>query len=1204
MKFISQRRPTVPAVPPFKDDADICQQLMSRYSTSTAPQHRHLLATAAAIRSILTAESLPLTPPAYFAAAIDNLSNSKSLDSTAVAALLSLFSIVLPLIQEKSINEEKASEAVGVLVGMLEAREGLAVGTLSGAVKCLGVLLVRFCDLEVWDSVKLGFETLLKFSVDKRPKVRKSAQDCMEKLFRSFQSAAVINEAGKLVLSLLTCLWVLKSVLQGLLMPSGAVINEAGKLVLLLLRSYMPVAVKVCASRIIHTSESEISLNHEHLEVLHLLNLLRLVGGNLSDKVSLKVLLELCKLMCQNFSALTRHVLTVIEAIFEAGRDKIIGPQLENIINCLSLYISVGENNPTDTLVLATKLLKMAFDKLSAGGYCSSLRNVRGIVGSLAGLLTCESAAASQASEILKQVIKQYIDRDTFLSEDNQSFRRLNQESEEAESIRETCSILENNMSSCNGILNEHLLGVISVLLRKLGDVSFIFMKSVVVKLADLMNYAVQNVLETNHLRSCIGSAIVAMGPEKILMLIPISINGEDFTCSNTWLIPILNDYIVGASLGYYMDHIVPLAKSFQRASRKVKNSVTGEDLQAHAHDLWSLLPAFCRYPVDGHEKFRSLAKLLIKLLNKDSSMHQHIAFALQVLVNQNRDILVSEENSCDSDIIALKDSCLELRVCPIYSKKMAKKNIKAMASGSIELLQALADLFVHSLPEKRLKMKDAIEYLVSIVDPSITKNIFMLLLRRFNFANDGGEFEDKNSCDILSDQEGNPAEEKGNPSAREKDIQRCVMLELASAFIHGAQEDLVVLIYSFISFSFSGTNKVGHCEAYKTLSRILEEHAWFCSSRNVELIDLLLGLKPSADPLSVKYRFTCLQILMVQALEMNLEEENTKTFVMLNEIIVALKDAKDEARKVAYDTLLAISSSLRSSFCTNSGESYYKLINMIMGYLSGSSPHIKSGAVSALSVVVYNDADTCCRMPNLVPSLMSLLQDKAVEVIKAVLGFAKVLVSCLQAKDLQTFIPDIINGVLPWSSVSRHHFREKVTVILEIIIRKYGFPELEIVTPEKYRSFVKTVFQNRRHKPASKDMEPSPEDSSDKRAEKQKQKQKRKKSSYVPDKSGSLHHIKRDGTGREADVPSNSKESRGSIGDGDGPKGVKRARNLEKDRSQWKVGNKSNKGTRVQKRKLEHEGTSGQGKVAFKRRDSALKLQRPRKDGKTKTSG
>lgn len=54
-----------------------------------------------------------------------------------------------------------------------------------------------------------------------------------------------------------------------------------------------------------------------------------------------------------------------------------------------------------------------------------------------------------------------------------------------------------------------------------------------------------------------------------------------------------------------------------------------------------------------------------------------------------------------------------------------------------------------------------------------------------------------------------------------------------------------------------------------------------------------------------------------------------------------------------------------------------------IIGYLSGPSPHIKSGVVSALSVLVYSDPNICVTMPDVFPSVMELLHSKAIEVIK-----------------------------------------------------------------------------------------------------------------------------------------------------------------------------------------------------------------------------
>lgn len=65
------------------------------------------------------------------------------------------------------------------------------------------------------------------------------------------------------------------------------------------------------------------------------------------------------------------------------------------------------------------------------------------------------------------------------------------------------------------------------------------------------------------------GSAVIAMGPEKLLAVLPVSVDASDLTCSNIWLIPILKDYVSGSSLGFFIDNIVPLAESFQEASQK-----------------------------------------------------------------------------------------------------------------------------------------------------------------------------------------------------------------------------------------------------------------------------------------------------------------------------------------------------------------------------------------------------------------------------------------------------------------------------------------------------------------------------------------------------------------------------------------------------------------------------------------------------------
>lgn len=71
--------------------------------------------------------------------------------------------------------------------------------------------------------------------------------------------------------------------------------------------------------------------------------------------------------------------------------------------------------------------------------------------------------------------------------------------------------------------------------------------------------------------------------------------------------------------------------------------------------------------------------------------------------------------------------------------------------------------------------------------------------------------------------------------------------------------------------------------------------------------------------------------------------------------------------------------SELHLTLSSSSSFSFLK----IMGYLSGASPHIMSGAVAALSLLIYEDPSLYISVPDLMPSVLILLQSKASEVIK-----------------------------------------------------------------------------------------------------------------------------------------------------------------------------------------------------------------------------
>ncbi|KAG8367013.1 hypothetical protein BUALT_Bualt16G0028200 [Buddleja alternifolia] len=1048
----------VEATQSFDANADICQQLLTRYAHSSAAHQRHLCATAAATRSIIQSSSLSLTPLSYFAATITSLSNSDALDATALAALTSFISIVIPLVRRGEIKPEKAGEAVGVLVRVVEESGG-SIGTSSvrAVVKCVGVLVAEFCDLKEWESVALGFEWLLKFSLDKRPKVRKCAQDCLLTLFKSFESPVISKKASKLIYSLL--------------------------------KDHMLMAVEMSASKIVDGPKKEAMSRPEHQEVLHLLNVLKHTVPYLSLKFRTRTLSELSKILSSKFSAVTRHVFDVISMIFETSGAEVIISSAEDIFNALVSYISLGEKNPADTALFAATLAKTALDKLLDGDISKWTTYFPLLTESLVGLLSSEADIARQASIILRELIDRHVEGKSFLILESQEMEDKATYSAESKAIEATCSVFYNVLSSSSRIPNEHFFSLVAFLFLKLGESSDIFMKRILLKLGDLMNATSAGASDMKHLQDCIGSAVAVMGPEKLLSLLPLSLNTKDFSCSNIWLLPILKKNIVGSSLQFFMEHIVSLAESFEQASRKVKKSVIRQDLQAYAHGCWGLLPAFCRQPSDTHQSFGALAKLLIPFLKKDSFMLDDIAIALQELVNQNKSALTSDQGSVelteDRRTAILDEFPMDLKTRCSYSRKIASKNMKALSSCSRELLQDLTNVLFESPPDTHRHLKGAISCLMSICDSSITKQIFISSLEKFQLLDDVSEHKK-----VESETKVDGEESKAGSAGR--DAKRCLILELASCVVEGSGDDLVNLVFSVIMRALQANDEASQMEAYQTLSRILEKHSWFCSSQYVVVMDLLTGIKSSANITLLRSRFACLQTLLIHALMRDEDEENTKVFSILNEIILTLKDSDEEGRKAAYDALHGISSKLRNSSDVSLDGLYHKFLSMITGYLSGSSPHIKSGVVSALSVLVYSDPDMCITKPDVVPSVLELLHSKSVEIIKAVLGFVKVLVSCLKPNDVQHLLPDIVDGIIRWSSVSRHHFKTKIVVILEILMRKCGPAAVKVLAPEKYKDFMQGVIANRHGKSSSKeggneDTRPELPDSSPSRQQKRK---------------------------------------------------------------------------------------------------------------------
>ncbi|KAM3200327.1 hypothetical protein P3L10_032689 [Capsicum annuum] len=126
---------------------------------------------------------------------------------------------------------------------------------------------------------------------------------------------------------------------------------------------------------------------------------------------------------------------------------------------------------------------------------------------------TCEKT--QDCGHILKELINGRIDGKKFLTGKKQTVDDEALSSSEFEAVKATCLVFEYMLLSSSEYPNDHILAILFVMFLKLGEVLDFCVKGIILKVADWMIVASGGAYDTKNLQECMGSAVIAMGPEK-----------------------------------------------------------------------------------------------------------------------------------------------------------------------------------------------------------------------------------------------------------------------------------------------------------------------------------------------------------------------------------------------------------------------------------------------------------------------------------------------------------------------------------------------------------------------------------------------------------------------------------------------------------------------------------------------------------------
>ncbi|RYR11336.1 hypothetical protein Ahy_B04g068894 isoform B [Arachis hypogaea] len=981
---------------------DFCDSILSRLSGSTKESHLHLCAVVGAMSQELKDQKLPSSPVAYFGAAcssLDRISVEPDPPSHVIGALLTVISLLIPRVPAAVLKKQREFLS-GLVERVLRSLVASEIVMVSG-LKCLSHLLIRRDSVD-WSDVSRLFNELLRFLTDSQPKVRRQSHLCLRDVLLNFQNSSLLASASEGVRKLLQ---------RSILLAGGADANA---------------------------SEGTVGAQ----QVLYILDALKesLPFLSLNDKTT--ILQHYKKLLDLHQPLVTRRITDGLSFLCLYPTSEVPPDPLLELLCSLAHSISSNETSGDGmTFTSTARLLATGMNKIYLRNRDICVVKLPLVFNALKDILASEhEEAIYAATDAFKSMINSCIDARLIMQGVDQISCSNDREPRKSGPtiIEKCCATIESLLDYHYIAVRDRVLQVVSAMFNKLGNSSPYFMRGILKNLVDVQKLHDEDFPFKKQLHECFGSALAAMGPERLLSFIPLNLEAEDLSDANIWLFPILKQYIIGARLNYFKDEILPMIERIREKARKLEKqgfNVSSRNADALAYSLWSLLPSFCNYPVDTAECFVNLQGHLCREIKEEPDVRGIICNSLQLLIQQNKN--AEEANNTDFDG---QDMDKQGLVC--YSQQVAKDNLNVLKSSAKHLLVALADVFLKPSKDDGGCLQRTIGDIASIADNTVVGNLLIRRMREMGKRlKDAGRVDNSQNFSSMQIDEAS------------KEISSLVIkaqyVDFAVSLLPGLTAEGIDALYDVIKPALKDAEGVMQKKAYKALSIILKSSDSFVSSKLKELFELMVEILHSCHFSAKRYRLDCLYFLIIHASksEDSLEDLWRKDVeVFLVEIIIAVKEVNKKTRNRAYDILVQIGHVLGDEERGGNSERLREFFDKVI-------------SAKSLARLLYEFSDLVFPAFDWLKSTYLQLPTENREIIKANLGLLKVLVVKSQAEWLKGQpLQMMVEGLLKWQNSTKNHFKAKVKLLLGMLVTKCGLGAVKDVIPEEHRKLLTNI--------------------------------------------------------------------------------------------------------------------------------------------------
>uniref|UniRef100_A0A803NT89 RRP12-like protein n=1 Tax=Cannabis sativa TaxID=3483 RepID=A0A803NT89_CANSA len=998
------------------DQGDFCNSILARFSDSTQEEHQNLCAVIGTMSQELKDQNMPSSPVAYFGttwSSLNRLLSEPNPPSHVVESFLTILSLLLPRVPV-AVVRKKEELISGPMVRVLQLSSS-TMGSIIAGLKCITHFLI-IKEASSWSDVSQLYGILLNFVTDSRPKVRRQVQLCLRIVLEKFRGKSLGAQASEelTVLFKRFLLFAMDSNPNSSDGPRGA------------------------------------------QEVLHVLDALKDCLPLMPSKYTTEILEHLKPLLAVHNLKLSRRITDCLLLLCLNPDSEVSSKTLLDVLCSLALSVTSNQTETSvDALTFTARLLDAGMVKVYSRNRQLCIVKLPVVFNALRDILVSEHEEATHSAvTTLKSLIHKCID-ESLIKEGVDEIKLMNLSVGSRTSgptiIEKVCSIIESLLGYHYLDVLDPSFQVISSLFDKLGFDSSYLMRGILKSMAEMQKLPDEEFSKRKQLHECLGTALGAMGPQTFLGLLPLNLEAEDLAEVNVWLFPILKQYTIGAHLSYFME-ILDMVRQMKIKSEKLElqgRVYSSRGVNALVYSLWSLLPSFCNYPFDTAQSFKDLVKDLCSALNEETDIRGIICSSLQSLILQNKKIL---ENKNDESDLTDTEPAARQRVMSYYTPHVAADNLSALKESARDLLPVLSTIFLKSRKDDGGSLQSAIGEFASISDKGVVSRLFKNTMQKLlKVTQNAGKAEYSKKSDSMAIDE--PSDESSPSAMRGK------LLDLAASLLPGLNSEEVKLLFTAIKPALQDGEGLIQKKAYKVLSLILKTSDAFLASKLDEMLQLMIEVLPSCNFSAKRHRLDCLYFLIVHVSKVNTEQRRRDIIgSFLTEIILALKEANKKTRSRAYDIVVEIGHAFGDEDKGGKRENLNQFFNMVAGGLAGETPHMISAAVKGLARLVYEFSDLVSTACNLLPSTFLLLRRKNREIVKANLGLLKVLVAKSKAEALQVHLKGMVEGLMMWQDDTKTHFKAKVKLLLEMLVKKCGLDAVKAVMPEEHMKLLTNI--------------------------------------------------------------------------------------------------------------------------------------------------